>query len=417
MNTRSILALMLEPYSQTQINRLKIHLQRRMLAPAKEAGLGVVYDLTYWCNLSCKGCGVYAKHYNRAGKLKPSEAECTTSDVVSILTKLKRHLCNNNISQYFINFGGGEPFMRTDIFEILHAACEMFGRDHIGVDSNGSFLFKDDLIRIAELVSYLGISLDGPKDYHDWWRQGESRADESSFDLAVRAIKEALAIPALANNLEVSSVATKNNLSELPTLVEYIADLGVKHYSVHRSMAVGRLAQCVEIIPSAQEYLRLLITILERSEALNIEVHFHHSIESIYATLLLGIDTFSSAKTGEPDRRSSIGIDPNGEVFFDPWCMVKPWNLLSGGSIRDFTEFEEIVASGILSLAREYSRQDVRCEGCRMPCSGGSRIAAATMKLHGTAGKDISLITLTQIMEAMAARDPACPLCEKGPDQ
>jgi len=176
-------------------------------------------------------------------------------------------------------------------------------------------------------------------------------------------------------------------------------------------MAVGRLAQNPRMIPSNTDYLDLLVQLVMANKQVEIDMHIHHSIESIYATLFLGADTYAGRRIGEPDKRSSIGIDPRGKVFFDPWCMVSPWNQLCGGSLlTDGTTLSSIFEQDILSIASEYSSPDIRCNGCAEKCSGGSRIAAAASALQNQESSP----TVTSILTGMTSQDPACLLNSEG---
>lgn len=390
---------LLRKYSNDEIEAVKRHLRKRVDAPARTAGLGVVFDLTYWCNLSCKGCGVFAKHVSNK-TLDPDLLETKYDGIVTILNKVKDYLVENHTETFFINFGGGEPFLRSDIFDILLKSNELFGRDHIGIDSNGTLLNNQIFINeVSSLISYLGISIDGLEGYHNWWR-----GVDGAFQKSIRTIKKVISTEEGREILEVSSVATKSNINMLPELIRFLHNLGVEKYSIHRSMPVGRLSHHSDLVPSSEEYFDMLVNVVRVAEELDMKVHFHHTIESIYATLLLGATTYAGRKIGEPDKRSSIGIDPSGCVYFDPWCMVTPWNQLSGGSLLDDTTLQNIFDTEILMIATEYSSPDARCSACQEPCSGGSRIAAASSALAEERNP-----SLTRVLGSLTATDTACP--------
>jgi MoaA/NifB/PqqE/SkfB family radical SAM enzyme len=270
----------------------------------------------------------------------------------------------------------------------------------------------EQIEHLAPLVSYIGVSVDGLEEYHNWWR-GSSKINNliNSFDHTIATIKAVLAMPKARESLEVSTVATKRNLTQIPHLVRYLHDIGVEQYSVHRTMQVGRFSRKPELVPTPEDYLRLLTAIVETKEELGMDVHLHHSIESVYATLLLGHDTYVKNKLGNPDKRSSVGIDPKGGVYFDPWCMVPPWDQLNGGSLlENEASLESIFSQGILAIAQEYCRPEVRCHGCTQPCSGGSRIAAAAAFIEQDQSLRPEDVTESHILAGMAEVDPACPL-------
>ncbi len=217
----------------------------------------------------------------------------------------------------------------------------------------------------------------------------------------------------MAKKIEISSVATNKNYTQIPALIELLSGLGVKNYSVHRAMPVGRMANHYELIPNAEQYLDLLVSMIETGRNQQMNIHLHHSIESIYATLLLKLKTYLPDKIGNPDMASSIGIEPEGLVVFDPWCTSGAWKILNAGNILDdgvnLYDLLETKNGSILDAAKVYTAPNVRCNGCNYECSGGSRIAAAVNYLQ-----DInSEITIDHIYGAMTEVDPACPLYDR----
>jgi len=403
---------LLDSLSPSQLELVKRHLRKRVEAKSEKSGLGIVYDITYWCNLRCIGCAVNARVYSDRGCVAPSRLEASITEVRTILTKIKDYLDAHPGIRFFLNFGGGEPFIRDDFSQIVEEASSFFGPESIGVDTNGTIVIPEQIEHLAPLVSYIGVSVDGLEEYHNWWRgSNEINGITNSFDRIIATIKAILAMPKARESLEVNTVVTKRNLTQIPHLMRYLHDIGVERYSVHRTMQVGRFSRKPEFVPTAEDYLRLLVMIVETNEELGIDVHLHHSIESIYSTLLLGHDTYVKNKLGNPDKRSSIGIDPRGNVHFDPWCMVPPWDQLTGGSLLDYeASLESIFNQGILAIAQEYCQPEVRCHGCTQRCSGGSRIAAAASFIEQDQSLRLKDVTESHILAGMAEVDPACLL-------
>lgn len=393
--------------TDSQQSLLTEYLEKRLSGKSMKEGLSVVFDVTYFCNLHCKGCAVNARLHEHSN-IDNDKLELGTCDVLKILEKIYKYVESESINPFFINFGGGEPFLRNDFKYIVKKSAELFGRESIAVDTNGTFLTIQDAIEISEYVSCLGVSIDGLEEYHNDWRG--TRKVANPYGQAMAFIEEAVKHEEIKNILEVSSVATRNNLSDLPKLIRLLNEKGVPYYSVHRTFPVGRMAVFHEIIPNYEEYLRLALEVARADKELEIDCHFHHSLESIYGTIFLGRSTYVADKVvGNPDSRSSFGIDPKGNIYFDPWCMVKPWKDLFGGNVLDESfDFDALVSGkgvGMLGIAKQYSLKSVRCEACQLNCSGGSRIAASAEHLYSTGRRSLSdlLIGLSKI-------DPACPL-------
>ena len=69
---------------------------------------GVTFELTYGCNLRCVHC------YNPTHRALPHEL--TTSEICGLLNQIA------DLGVLTVTFTGGEPSVRPDIGEILHAA-------------------------------------------------------------------------------------------------------------------------------------------------------------------------------------------------------------------------------------------------------------------------------------------------------
>lgn len=393
--------------TKSEAQLIEEYLLKRPIGSSIKRGLSIVFDITYYCNLLCKGCAVNSKKHD-SSFINTSDLELNKEQIFKILDKIKNHIDKNNINPFYLNFGGGEPFLRNDFKEILSYSCRLFGKKAIAVDTNGTILHVDDLFEIANYVSYIGISIDGLEEYHNNWR-GNSRVD-NPFMKSIELIKNAVKYDQIRDILEVSSVATKDNIEEISLLIELLNKMGVKYYSIHRTFPVGRMAKMKHLIPDAKDYLKLALIIAEADKELDIDCHFHHSLESIYGTILLGWNTYIADKVvGNPDSKSSFGIDPFGNIYFDPWCMVHPWNKLTGGNILEDTfDFNMLTSGeglGILSIAKEYSLKKTRCNGCEFNCSGGSRIASSANYLYS-----IKKFELADLLIGLSKIDPACPM-------
>lgn len=409
----SIRERILDGLTDAQIQLVESHLRKRFETRKSRPGLGIVYDILHECNLQCRGCAVITHFVNQTKVLPKNSLKPSTNQIMIVLDKIHEYVAKQE-KTCFINFGGGEPFLRPDLEEIVIATASYFGAGNVGVDTNGIVNGELDRIRnLAPYCSYIGISLDGLEEYHNWWRGGlvEGGAFRKTSDLITGLAQ----YKALNEILEVSSVATKKNLEELPKLMEFLKSIGVNRYSVHRSMAVGRMALVPELIPNSREYFKLLVALLDTANRLEMDVHLHHSIESIYATLLLDLPTYAPDRIGNPDAGSSLGLEPGGSVVFDPWSVSGIWTILSGGNLLDdgvkLGAILDLKGGSVLDLAQVYTSPNVRCRGCEYPCSGGNRISAASQRLIKKYKRlRHSEITESHILEAMTAVDPACPL-------
>lgn len=144
-----------------------------------------VWEITLACCFSCKYCG------SSGGKARDNEL--TTEECLSVADQLYELGCRR------VSMIGGEVFMRKDWKEIVKRLTGHGIR--VNIITNG-FTFRESLINDLKEVNIesVSVSLDGPREVHDKYRQ------EGSYDRAVRAI-EAL----LSAGIPVSVISTLNS--------------------------------------------------------------------------------------------------------------------------------------------------------------------------------------------------------------
>jgi MoaA/NifB/PqqE/SkfB family radical SAM enzyme len=390
------------------------YLQRRGAEVRGRETFGIVYDITRYCNLECAHCCVSAMLTNK--KITEIKWETTTEQVKTILDKLHRYTQAKGFSNVFLIFGGGEPTMRPDFKEIALYTNALFGTESVGVNTNGTYLSFGELLDIAPNFGFIEISIDGFENYHNQWRDPHLRTlvanpFQASIDLVSKAVKDS----GTREKLEVSSAVTTENMAAIGDFVRYLCDLGVENYSIHRAMPVGRMGARLDRIPSGQDYVRLMLTVarLRRETAMK-GLHLHHSLESIYSVLFLGRDIhLCDLLTG--NGRHSIGLDPAGNVYFDPWCVVPPFNKLAAGNLlTPDLELSHIVdgPDSLIRLADETSKKHLRCRQCQMDCTGGMRFNALGHYVFRTQGRISGSTDISQLVAGLSEIDPACPLYE-----
>lgn len=105
-------------------------------AKDKEFPLRVMFEVTYKCNFRCKHCYVPEDYKNRADEL-------TREQIFAILDQLRDMGC------FYLGFTGGEPFVRSDIMDILWYAKKK-GVEVI-IYTNGSLIDKNIASELARL--------------------------------------------------------------------------------------------------------------------------------------------------------------------------------------------------------------------------------------------------------------------------
>ena len=132
---------------QNEYNYINNKMEHAMSAPLK-----ISMNITKKCNLRCKQC------FSSSGVIQ--NVELTTDDLKKLFDDM------NKYGTFFICIGGGEPFTRPDLFEILE-----YGKSKqlaISVVSNGLLINEETIEKLNDcLLDTLWISLDGLKENHE----------------------------------------------------------------------------------------------------------------------------------------------------------------------------------------------------------------------------------------------------------
>jgi MoaA/NifB/PqqE/SkfB family radical SAM enzyme len=368
-------------------------------------GLNIVFDITNDCNLACVGCCVNARLVD-SNYVKRDLNEITTQQAFDILERIRSYANEQDESKVYINFGGGEPFIRDDFLDIVRYTRKIMPSSTIAVDTNGTLGLSKDYFELLEIADIVGFSVDGLRESHNKWRKPKNH--KSGFDKTISTIKHCLTNRKLADKIEVTCVANRGNLNEILSLVRYLDQLGVAKFSIHRGMQVGRFLRKSSQIPDAIQYLELTKNLLTINSELNIKVSMHHSLMAIYGALYANLDTqVHLKKYGKSNLSSSIAIDSYGQLHIDPWLTSSPWSKLSlGSTITNELQFLLSERNPLFWSLKQKTDSSTRCNGCAELCSGGSRIAAASYKLTNSIKSDHSI---TELLNSLSAIDPACP--------
>jgi radical SAM protein with 4Fe4S-binding SPASM domain len=160
-------------------------------------------EVTYRCNQSCSICynGLY-------------EGELTTAEIIQILDELALSGC------LFLTITGGEPFLRSDIFEILTYAVDIGFA--VTLKTNGTLIDNSIAEKLKDLHLFeVNISLfSASAESHD-----SVTGADGSFDKAVNAIK---LLKTRGINVKVMSVIINGNTGEMADIEGLCSSLEVE---------------------------------------------------------------------------------------------------------------------------------------------------------------------------------------------
>ncbi len=176
----------------------------------------VIWNLIRRCNLACKHCYATSADIDFAGELSTEEVYAVMDDLESF-----------GVSVLILS--GGEPLLRPDIFDISRRAKDM--GFYVGLSSNGTLISENNIDDITAIgYDYVGISLDGMRDTHDYFRRKQGAFEESIK--GVRLCQE------IGIKVGLRFTLTQDNARELPDLLQLMDDEAVdKFYLSHLNYA------------------------------------------------------------------------------------------------------------------------------------------------------------------------------------
>ncbi|MDX9813856.1 MAG: radical SAM protein [Sulfurimonas sp.] len=324
-----------------------------------------IWNFTNRCNLSCLHC--YSK---------------STLDEVDVLTtqQIKKTILQmkqNGVK--FIIFSGGEPLTRKDLFEIAD-----FCKEHkiiTYLSSNGLYFNSNNVQRIVDTFNYVGISIDGSEETHDYFR-----GLKGSFRETLKAVKLA---NAHGGKVGIRFTITKDTYPDLKFIFDLAEKENISKIYISHLVYSGR----------GLDNLKMDITKEQRREAvefiLDKAFEYYESgrdIDIVTGNMeqdaILFLDKFAKkypnlketmreklvAWGGNSAGRKLLNINSEGFVRPDPFFPLSVGNIIE-------SDFGDIWNSGeLLDKLRARPRTNISgiCSDCAQLeiCNGGSRSRA-----------------------------------------
>ena len=191
-------------------------MSNRYVERGLRAPVNVTWEVTLACNLRCSHC------LSSSGK--QAHDELSTGEAFDLIEQFSRaHI-------FQVNFGGGEPFMRSDFIGILDR-CHEHGIMTC-ISTNGTLIDTSLVKRMAESsMLAIQVSIDGATA-----ETCDKIRGKGTFDTAIKALQllAATSIPTSIN-----TVLTSQNADEIPALHSLSKSLGVA-FRVSRFRPSGR---------------------------------------------------------------------------------------------------------------------------------------------------------------------------------
>lgn len=271
------------------------------------------FHITGRCNLRCKHC------YRTDGDTEPLSLD----DVIAVIEQYKVLLEKYNRLHHVnykghINITGGEPFVRTDIRQILKYLGDNRRIFSYGILSNGSFI-DEEIVSILKQteVSFIQLSIDGDRDTHD-----DLRA-KGDYD---RVFRTAQYLEKAGIRTYISFTANKQNFQHIPKVAAECRKRRITKLWSDRLVPIGngedlaQLAITADIMPQYIKALKkaqgnILTKLLypKTQVTMNRALQFIDSTGNLYSCgagdCLITVDEFGKVM---PCRRMPISC---GNVF------------------------------------------------------------------------------------------------------
>jgi radical SAM protein with 4Fe4S-binding SPASM domain len=292
---------------------------------------------TYRCNSHCKYCEASANDVK--------SDELTTAQIKNVLDDL----CSLKTQYFFVT--GGEPLIRTDLFDVLDHAKQKGMK--IGMITN-SLLFYKHGKKIKDIgLDSIYTSVDGLEKTHN-----KNRGYPNAYDTTLEAIRyyADINIPLRV----VNTLVHPGNFEEIPGLFEELKAAGINRWRLALAIPVGRAVEDDWTLPS-DKIKAIFSYVAEERKNFDIELS-----EELGYLGCWDIRTKNSPFIC-PAGLTFCVIMPDGHIL--P-CQIVYDTKYSEGNIKS-TSIKKIWKYGFKNF--RYVRLEGECSTCihRKACSGG----------------------------------------------
>ena len=312
------------------------------------------------CNVDCK----YCFYKNRAPEVGRGRQRMSDE----VLEKLVKDYMQLHFALAGFAWQGGEPtLMGLDFYKKVVELQKKYGVDGQEVGNSlqtNAILLDEKWCRfLRENKVLVGVSIDGPKEFHDYYRLDYSGA--GTFDRVVRAIENCKKYKVEFNTLTLLNAGNAGHPDEV---FDFLLGLGVRFL---------QFIPCVEVDPATGEIADFSVTpeqlgefwcrIFDRWCEYGPQKLSIRDFDSILSYCVMGKHTIC---TFDKQCSQYIVVEHNGDAFCCDFFVEPKWRL---GNIFE-TPIEELAAS---SKKREFARKKQnlcnKCLVCRhlAICRGG----------------------------------------------
>lgn len=246
--------------------------------------LACVWEITNRCNFFCPHCRAYLE--------RPTDDENLEKIII-------KQLVDNEVLS--VNISGGEPLLNPRIYNIIQELTSN-GID-VGISTNG-FLFKEKADKLIESgISFVQISIDGPRDFHD-----KFRGVEGAYDHAVESINYGKKAGLF---VQMNTTITSHNMKHAFKNIALAEELNVDRIFFRRVISTG-LASKNDVVPNKIIYINFLKDLIAYKYSIggSLNISIDDPIVSVIDEKRYSKDSICCSA-----GITSLGVDSQGNVF------------------------------------------------------------------------------------------------------
>jgi radical SAM protein with 4Fe4S-binding SPASM domain len=300
------------------------------------------WNVTRECNMKCSHCYINATE-------KKLSNELTTAEGKNLMDQIAQ------VSKPLLILSGGEPLLRSDIYELIHYGASKGLK--IGLGSNGSLIDDAAAAKLkAAGIATVSISLDShiPAQHDDF------RGVTGAWEKAVSACK------ALRKNnvlVQVNTTLTQQNYSQIDDIMSLSEEIGVENFHLFFLVPTGRGAKLADISP--QKYEDMISNTFAKVAKHSLNVRPSCAPQFMRIAKGMGLDMRQWVR-GCLAGLYYCRVYPNGDVTPCPYLPIKL------GNVRE-KNFKEIWFNSLIFKAlRDPNSLKGKCGACeyRSLCGG-----------------------------------------------
>jgi heme b synthase len=320
----------------------------------------VAWETTRNCNLACVHCRASAS-------MGPHEGELGTDEALRLLDQIAE------VAKPIIILTGGEPLLRSDIFDIARYGTELGLRMVMAL--NGTLVTEKVARQLVESgIQRISVSLDGSSaETHDRFRQVKG-----AFESTLRGIE---LIKNAGLEFQINTTITKTNLDQIPAIQDLAVKLGAVAHHIFLLVPTGRGKYILDQAIDAAEYERTLNWFYDQRASTPLQLkatcapHYYRILRQRAKEEGISVN-FQTHGLDAVTRGCLGGI---GFCFISHQGIVQPCGYLdlNCGDVRQSSFADIWNQSDIFLELRNYDKLKGKCGSCEYKrVCGGCRARA-----------------------------------------